>query len=119
VNKIILTMAITLLGVCNLGFAADATLQVKAGDSFTISRPENPGSTGYSWSEKIDNESIVEFESKEFESAKKVMPGAPGTAYFHFHASKPGSVTITLELRRPWEVDKAAAKTYTIDVTVS
>lgn len=115
----ILTAAIMVLGVFNTGFCSDATLQVKVGDSFTISRPESAGSTGYSWCEKHDNQSVVAFQSKEVSKEAVSRPGALGTARFMFQAMSPGTTTITLELIRPWEVNKAPAKTYTVDVTVS
>lgn len=107
-----------LIALENIAFSSDATITVKAGEEFTISRPENAGSTGYSWTEVVQDQAVVEFKTKQYQTPMRPMPGSKGTTEFIFEAKNPGTTTITLELRRPWEPKEAPAETYSIDVTV-
>lgn len=96
----------------------DKNITVAAGKTFVIQLDANP-TTGYDWSVKINDESVVKLENQEYkqQSGTEEMTGAGGTDYFTFKGLKKGSATITLTYERSFE-EGSATETLVYNVTV-
>lgn len=83
-----------------------------------VQLPSNP-STGYSWSVKGDPSplKVVKSDYKQPNQSSQ-KPGAPGTQVLQIKASGPGTATLNLEYRRPWEKDVPPAKVFSIKATI-
>jgi inhibitor of cysteine peptidase len=94
------------------------TFETTVGSSFTIALDANP-TTGYGWSQRINNATIVAFVKNTYnaENRDPQVVGGGGTDTFTFKALARGTTTITLNYARPWE-SIPAAQTRTITVTV-
>lgn len=108
---------LTTQGVNSPSVEPNLTLEVNVGDTFAVSLPENGASTGYVWRLASDETGMVSFNRKEYEAAQNSMPGAPGTAHFHFAAKKPGTILLVFELNRSWD-SKKPIETRVIEVTI-
>ena len=90
-KKIILSLLIVLLCVFTVGCNNN-----RENDSFEISLYSN-SSTGYSWSEKLSEEGIVEISSRYDNSGcAEGVAGCGGQKIYTVKALKPGKVTLTL-----------------------
>ena len=71
---------------------------------------EGNTTTGYSWSYKIKDNSIVQYVSDEYKTnnTSPMMMGAGGKHYFVFKAVKQGSTTITFDYARHWNGGQTA-----------
>jgi len=94
------------------------TIQAIVGQTIEVSLPSNP-TTGYEWLIR-GNPALLTFITSEFvadaQGQKRI--GAGGTQKLRFEASAAGNVAIVLDYKRPWEKDKAPAKTFTVAVEV-
>lgn len=128
-KKISYVMLVLMLAVCMLaGCAAasadsvygkdDTNITVGEGKTFTIELEANP-TTGYDWSVKISDESIVTLENREYEQqpGSEGLAGAGGVDTLKFKGQKKGTATITLTYERDFEQD-SALETLVYDVTV-
>jgi inhibitor of cysteine peptidase len=99
---------------------ADAAngITVRAGEEFFIALPSNTGSTGYSWTQTMNNPDVLAYEGNVSQPAAQQMPGAPGQQIFIYHANRTGTATIVLAYTRPFEPDAPPQKTLTYTVTV-
>lgn len=91
------------------------SVQVMVGQTLAIQLPSNP-TTGYQWVLARDLGPLVGGRQR-FTPSGANMPGAGGAETFKFLAKETGSVTLTLEYRRPWENDPPT-KTFTVTVKV-
>ncbi len=90
-KKIILSILIILLCVVTVGCKNE-----KGKDSLEISLYNN-SSTGYSWSEELSEEGIVEISSSyDNSNCPKGVAGCGGQKIYTIKALKPGKVTLTL-----------------------
>lgn len=96
----------------------DANITVGEGETFVIQLDANP-TTGYDWSVKISDESIVMLESQEYKQqpGTEDRVGAGGADYFTFKGLKTGSTTLTLIYERSFE-EGSASETLVFNVTV-
>jgi predicted secreted protein len=104
---------------------ADAAngITVRAGEEFFIALSANTGSTGYSWTQTMNNPEVLAYEGNVSQppgtqTPGAQMPGAPGQQIFIYHANRTGTATIVLAYTRPFEPDAPPAKTLTYTVTV-
>lgn len=91
---------------------------VNIGDRFSIELPSN-ATTGYSWEfgTPIDTEYLTNVKT-DYINPDTTLVGAGGTQVWIFEAIQPGSTTILLEYKRPWEVNVPAIQTALFDVTI-
>ena len=85
-------------------------------NSFSISIDENP-TTGYRWSQKIADESIIKLAKDNYNAPQSGLVGAGGTRVFTYTAVAPGKTTIVLNYERSWEGNPI--KTLTVSVEVA
>lgn len=96
---------------------ANQPVVVRAGDEFFIALPSNP-STGYSWSQAIDDGQILAYEGSVYEAASNGLPGGQGQQIFIYHANRSGATSVHLTYGRPFEAGSPSARTATFSVTV-
>jgi predicted secreted protein len=96
---------------------AGAPVTVRAGETFFIALGSNP-STGYSWSQTIEDPKILSYEGAVRQTPSQAMPGAPGQQIFIFHADRSGTSTILFAYAKSFDPNAPAGKTlsYTIQV---
>ena len=94
---------------------------VKRGDTLAVHLDANP-STGYRWElTRLAGTSVVQVGLPDYQpetAAGVPRVGAPGHTTFRFRAMQPGTSSIELAYRRPWETDVAAAKTLRFEIAV-
>ena len=100
--------------------AAGKTIAAAVGRRIEVRLPGNP-TTGYSWVLKsIGGDAVRSLGDPAFtrpaEDAARV--GAGGTFVFSLLAEKPGTAEVTFIYVRPWERDKAPAKTFAVTFDV-
>ena len=95
------------------------TVTVIAGDTVVIELAGNP-TTGYAWAQTAVDIAILKptADEPEYTSESTGMVGSPGTFIFRWTAEAPGTTTIELGYRRPWETDTAPIETYSLTVDV-
>ena len=79
----------------------------------------NP-TTGYSWQIAGNSDPTILSSQGEidFEPGKQGLLGAPGTFLIRILGIREGQATLELTYRRPWEKDKPALRTVSIDIHV-
>jgi inhibitor of cysteine peptidase len=96
------------------------TVPVAAGTDIVLALATTPG-TGYSWVltdsgapalELVDSATVAR------DSAEAMRPGAPMTATWRFRTTRPGTGTVKLDYRRPWERGVPAARRYDVAIAV-
>jgi inhibitor of cysteine peptidase len=94
---------------------------VKRGDTIAVHLDANP-STGYRWElTRLAGASVVQVGLADYQpetSAGVPRVGAPGHATFRFRAMQPGTSSIDLAYRRPFEPDVAPARTVRFEIAV-
>jgi predicted outer membrane repeat protein len=97
-------------------------ITLEQGQILIVTLESNP-TTGYSWevveSPDLILEQIGKAEYKWSEQRDSPIVGAGGWEVYRFKAVIPGSETLELVYRRPWETDTEPAKTFSIDVIVN
>jgi inhibitor of cysteine peptidase len=100
---------------------ADKTrVKLAKGNLLIVKLPGNP-TTGFQWVVAKSNKDELAPQGKsEYVANKQVPPvvGGGGTFVFKFKAEKAGTSPLELEYKRPFEKDKAAAKTFKVDVVI-
>jgi predicted secreted protein len=93
------------------------TIDLAKGRTLIVELSSN-ASTGYSWAVKGDPAplKLVSSDYKQPEQSGKV--GAPGAQQFRLKGTAPGTSTLKLVYRRPWEKSVAPARTFTLHVNV-
>jgi predicted secreted protein len=96
---------------------AGSPVTVRAGETFFIALGSNP-STGYSWSETIEDPKIIAYEGAVRQNPAQAMPGAPGQQIFIFNANRTGTSTILFTYSKSFDPNAPAGKSlsYTIQV---
>ena len=124
--KSVIAVAVAGLSAGHPARAAEKTesvIEATAGKEFTISLDSNI-TTGFGWKlAKPLDETIVKSVKNVYQNApqnpdKEPMVGAPGKEVWTFKALKSGTTTIEFKYVRPWEKDKAPAKTKSFPVVV-
>ena len=94
---------------------------VKRGDTLAVHLDADP-STGYRWEmTRLAGASVVPVGLPDYQpetAAGVPRVGAPGHVTFRFRALQPGSSSIELAYRRPFEADVAPAKTVRFEIAV-
>ncbi len=96
---------------------AGAPITVRAGEEFFIALASNQ-STGYAWTQHLDDGKIAAYEGNVVENASPAMPGAPGQQIFIYHANRSGTTTISFDYARPFDANAQPAKHVLFTVTV-
>ncbi|CAG1003810.1 hypothetical protein BURK1_03068 [Burkholderiales bacterium] len=94
---------------------------VKRGDTLAVHLESNP-STGYRWElTRLAGAAVAQIGIPDYQpetAAGVPRIGAPGHTTFRFRAMQPGTSSIELALRRPWETGVAPAKTVRFEISV-
>ena len=99
------------------------TVEVKAGDEFSVNLCSNP-TTGFQWLEEVENSApdVVAQISHEFgeapEKGKPAPLGNPSGQIWTFQALKNGTSTLSFEYSRNWEGGEKGAWTYKLTLEV-
>ena len=88
---------------------ADQTLEIALDGNIT---------TGYSWELGAAVEPLLRLQGEPEYVVSSELLGAGGVTIFRFAPDAPGTVTLRLLYRRPWEKDVAPAQTFAVQVTV-
>jgi inhibitor of cysteine peptidase len=91
-------------------------ITLPVGQTLEVCLRENP-TTGFGWSLESKGEPACVFVKDFFESLSDT-PGRGGNHYWEFETAQVGLGTIELSYRRPWEKEKAPARTFTLRVRV-
>lgn len=87
---------------------AETTKITVDGPCIMLELVENP-STGFGWEYSIEDETVFACTADTYDQTQTPgMAGAPGTRRYTFSALAPGSTTIVLTYRRPWEGGETA-----------
>jgi inhibitor of cysteine peptidase len=100
--------------------AAGKTIAAAVGRRIEVRLPGNP-TTGYTWVLKsIGGDAVRSLGDPAFVRPAEAEPrvGAGGTFVFSLLAEKPGTAEVTFIYVRPWERDKAPAKTFAVTFDV-
>ncbi len=98
-------------------------LTLRVGEQTVLLLPGNP-TTGYMWSlaEPAPDDAPVTVELALQEpgapSGNRPLCGAPQATRATLTGIRPGVISLVLRYARPWEKDRPAAKTQTLEVTV-
>ena len=87
--------------------------KTRVGEPFTIRLKSNP-TTGFGWRAIFDATSVALLDRTLEPDSGNI--GGGGHDVLTFQATRPGPVTITLELRRPWEKGARESRVYEVDV---
>ena len=94
---------------------------IDAGADLTLVLCSNP-STGYSWDDPvIGDPAVVEVVNRTYQSPEgSALPivGAAGGEVLTIRGLAPGTTTLTLRYRQPWEGGAVSEWTYSLEVTV-
>ena len=89
------------------------------GEVLVVHLESNP-STGYSWQvQGLDGRILRQLDGSEWAPDVAGMLGGSGTEALRFAAIGKGRATLHLVYARPWQVDRAPAKTFSLDVRVA
>ena len=96
------------------------TVRIKKGGEIMLSLASNSsaGSTGYAWKLRdTGSAAAIELTDSSFEDSGPGV-GSGGVSHFHFSAREPGTHTVTLEYRRPWDPAGSGSETFTVEIEV-
>jgi predicted secreted protein len=107
------------VSIVNPAGDAPDTLEVQAGDTFSLTLDSNP-TTGYQWqlAETLD-EGVLQLVAKTYSSSQTNVAGAGGKENWNFYAVGQGTTVISLKYARPWETDAPPAVNRQFTVIVS
>ncbi|MCI5211621.1 MAG: hypothetical protein D3910_23220 [Candidatus Electrothrix sp. ATG2] len=88
-------------------------IKVVLGSRVLLRLPENP-TTGYQWVLEPFRSSALELRSNRYQMPSEPGLGSLGVRVFVFRARSPGTVTLRLCLKRPWEPTENAAKSFEV-----
>ena len=102
-----------------LGADADGTqVKLEQGQTVAITLDSNP-TTGYSWArDATETDDILALVGEPEYKSQSILIGGGGVETWRFRAEAPGTTTLHLVYRRPWEKDAEPAATYTLQVSV-
>ena len=91
-------------------------VKLAKGDTLVV-RLDVQGGTGYSWKiAKIDDAFLKSQGKPEVEKPDKPKPGGKATYIYRFTVEKAGASELEMHYARPFEKDKAPAKTFKLSV---
>ena len=84
----------------------------------SLASNSSAGSTGYAWKLRdTGSAAAIELTDSSFEDSGPGV-GSGGVSHFHFSAREPGTHTVTLEYRRPWDPAGSGSETFTVEIEV-
>jgi inhibitor of cysteine peptidase len=92
------------------------TLEAAPGQTVEICLEENP-TTGFRWRMVQSGETVATLVRDAFEPGRQA-PGQPGVHRWQFKAAASGSGPVRFVYRRSWEDDSAAARVFTVTLSV-
>jgi predicted secreted protein len=103
-NKSLSLVVLCVLAVCSrstLRADSQEDVFVTAGEEFTVSLKSSPGA-GYAWYIAESLPSWLVLVDQTWVADNPNVVGGPGTSYWTFRATAPGSVTLTFQYMQPW-----------------
>ena len=91
--------------------------EMEIGDKLYVVLCSNP-STGFEWSYKMSDDSVIKEEGHDFEEPDSNLPGAAGKETWTFETVDKGTTMIDMEYSQPWEGGIKQEWMYRITVTV-
>lgn len=89
------------------------------GEILTVTLASNP-STGYAWEIAALDQTVLKNTDNTYQSDCLLpVPGCGGREVWTFEGVAPGTTTLRMEYRRPWETDSDPAETFEVEVTVT
>lgn len=96
----------------------DKSVEAHPGDEIVVSLAENPG-TGYQWAIAQSDEHILALEETRYvPDPTGGRVGGGGQRLFSFQAQKAGTVSLRLDLWRPWEGEKSVVDRFAVLIDV-
>ena len=96
----------------------DGKIKLSKGDTLVLKLPVQ-GGTGFTWVlAKNDKDKIKQIGKEETEKPEKPLPGARVMRVWRFNAEAAGTTELELHYKRPFEKDKAPAKTFKVILTI-
>lgn len=93
-------------------------IKLNKGDTLVLRLVAQPG-TAFSWSIAKNDADLLKQQGKvETERPEKPLPGGKVTQIFRFRAEAAGSSALELNYARPFDKDKAPAKTFKLEAKV-
>jgi inhibitor of cysteine peptidase len=92
------------------------TLEAAPGQTVEIRLEENP-TTGFRWRMAQAGGPVATLSGDVFEPGRQA-PGQPGTHRWQFRVAAAGSGPVRFVYRRAWEEDSAAARVFTVTLSV-
>jgi inhibitor of cysteine peptidase len=87
-------------------------VKLAKGDTLVV-RLEVQGGTGFTWKIAKNDDAVLKSQGKpEVERPEKPKPGGKVTHIYRFTAEKAGAAELEMHYARPFEKDKAPAKTF-------
>lgn len=120
-KKLFFTLSLMpLFAQANNSNKPEQALELKRGQTTTISLPSNP-TTGYSWQlcSKNTRNTIVGVEELPYKADETGLIGAGGKQSWKITGKKQGNTHIRFEYKRPWEKGVAPAKIARYIITVN
>lgn len=102
----------------DLDEAPGATARLKPGETLLLD-VRHPGDGGYQFSGASFDPSVLRLDKFWTEPPADPKPGDFGRAYFVFTAVQPGSATVEIRIKRPWEKDSAPEVYRSVKVEVA
>jgi predicted secreted protein len=95
----------------------DARIRVAKGRTILVKLPVQ-GGTGYTWTMAKHDKERLKLVSETTEKPEKMLPGGRVIRVYRFTAEAAGTTELELHYRRPFEKDKAPAKTLKVTFVV-
>ena len=93
---------------------AGRSIRLKPKEKLDVDLDENP-TTGYSW-QTVSIPSLLELKDSDYVPDAPQRCGSGGRKTFHFVVARPGSGTLRMEYRRPWEKEVEPARVYEVSL---
>ena len=88
------------------------------GEVLVVTLASNPA-TGYGWqAQRLDTRILRQLNTSEWVPDTPGKLGGSGMEVLRFAATSKGQTTLNLVYVRPWEMDRAPARTFSLEVTV-
>lgn len=92
------------------------TIQIQAGDRFSIVLESQAGSSGFTWKAAYDSAFLKEVKPKAY-IPRSEMIGAAAEERFEFEAVKPGETTIAMTYQREWKTVSQDSRTFKVSIS--
>lgn len=93
------------------------SFDVARGSTVTFQLASNAG-TGYAWTPAAVDPNVLVQQGERTTQVSSDVPGAPKMDVFRFVAQSPGTATVEMDLKRPWEHGAAPGRSVRVTIHV-